>query len=109
MEERLSLVHSVRPAAAQANRPGTRPPLLLLLHGVGANERQMTGIAPAFDPRFVVVSVRSPLPMGPDAFGWFHVTFTANGPVIAKEEASDAWGRIARFANEAVGYPIEEI
>lgn len=103
MEERLSLVHSVRPAAAESNRPGTRPPLLLLLHGAGANERQMTAIAPAFDPRFVVASVRSPLTMGPSGFGWFHITFTATGPVIAEEEASAAWGQIARFAAEAVG------
>jgi phospholipase/carboxylesterase len=102
MEQHLSFVHTMRPAAREANAPGTRPPLLLLLHGVGANERQMASIAPAFDPRFVVASVRSPLTMGPDAFGWFHVTFTANGPVIAEEEASSAWARIARFADEAV-------
>jgi phospholipase/carboxylesterase len=62
----------------------------------------MTAIAPAFDPRFVVASVRSPLTIGPDAFGWFHVAFTANGPVIAEEEAAAAWVRIARFAGEAV-------
>jgi phospholipase/carboxylesterase len=102
MQEKLSLVHSVRPAAPGTNGAGVRPPLLLLLHGVGANERQMTAIAPAFDPRLVVASVRSPLTMGPDAFGWFHVAFTANGPVIAEDEASDAWVRIARFAGEAV-------
>lgn len=98
----LSLVHSVRPPAIEAHAPGTRPPLLVLLHGVSANERQMAALAPAFDPRFIVLSVRSPLVMGPNAFGWFHVTFTANGPVIAEDEASAAWGRISRFADEAV-------
>jgi phospholipase/carboxylesterase len=102
MEESLSLVHTVRPAAPEANAPGAPPPLLLLLHGVGANERQMAAIAPAFDSRFVVISVRSPLAMGPNAFGWFHVTFAANGPLIAEEEAAAAWRSIARFADEAV-------
>lgn len=101
MEQDLSLVHTVRPATPEAGTPGSRPPLLLLLHGVGANERQMASIAPAFDPRFVVASVRSPLAMGPEAFGWFHVTFTSNGPVIAEKEAASAWARIARFADEA--------
>lgn len=78
------------------------PPLLLLLHGVGANESQMTALAPAFDPRFIVVSVRSPLVLGPNAFGWFHVRFTASGPVVAEEEAAAAWAGIAAFAGEAV-------
>jgi phospholipase/carboxylesterase len=98
----LSLVHEVRPAAPTTGAVGERPALLILLHGVGANERQMAQIAPAFDPRFVVVSVRSPLAIGPSAFAWFHVTFTAQGPVIATEEAEAGWTLLARFIDEAV-------
>ena len=103
----LSLEHEVRPAQPGANAVGTRPPLLLLLHGVGANERQMTAIAPAFDPRLVVVSARSPLSLGrgtsgQEAFGWFHVTFTADGPAIDREEAAVGWAHVAHFADEAV-------
>ena len=97
-----SLVHEVRPATPGANAPGERPPLLILLHGVGANERQMAQLAPAFDPRFVVVSARSPLVFGPGAFGWFHVSFTAGGPVIVAEEAKAGWTLLARFVDEAV-------
>lgn len=98
----LSLVHVVRQPAAGANPEGTRPPLLILMHGVGSNERQMTQLAPSFDPRFVVVSVRSPLGLGPDAYGWFHVTFTAQGPVIVPAEAEAGWKLVARFVDEAV-------
>ncbi|MDF1501396.1 alpha/beta fold hydrolase [Roseisolibacter sp. H3M3-2] len=102
----LSLVHDVRPPAPGANAEGARPPLLILLHGVGANERQMAALAPAFDPRFVVVSARSPLtlgrgPSGQEAFGWFHVTFTPEGPVIDRDEAAAGWAHVARFADEA--------
>ena len=101
----LSLVHTVRLPAPEANPSKERPPLLLLLHGVGANERQMSALAPAFDPRFVVVSVRSPLVLGPDAFGWFRVTFTPQGPVIVAEEAKAGWKLLAQFIEEAVaGY-----
>ena len=99
---RLSLAHEVRPAAPGANAPGERPPLLILLHGVGANEQQMMQLAPSFDPRFIVVSVRSPLVLGPNAFGWFHVTFTANGPKIVAEEAAAGWKQLAQFIDEAV-------
>lgn len=98
----LSLVHSVRPPAPGANADGERPPLLILLHGVGSNERSMAQLAPAFDPRFVVVSARSPLELGPNAFGWFHVSFTAQGPVIVAEEAEAGWRLLARFIDEAV-------
>ena len=99
---RLSLAHEVRPAAPGANAPGERPPLLILLHGVGANEQQMMQLAPSFDPRFIVVSVRSPLVLGPNAFGWFDVTFTANGPKIVAQEAAAGWKQLAQFIDEAV-------
>lgn len=97
-----SLVHTARPPAPDANTGGERPPLLILLHGVGANERQMAQLAPTFDPRFVVLSVRSPLVLGPNAFAWFHVTFTGQGPVIVAEEAEAGWKTLARFIDEAV-------
>jgi phospholipase/carboxylesterase len=98
----LSLVHAVRPPAPGANPAGARPPLLILMHGVGANERQMTALAPEFDPRLVVVSVRSPLTLGPDAFAWFRVSFTAQGPVIVAEEAEAGWKHLAQFIDECV-------
>lgn len=98
----LSLVHSVRPAATGANAPSERPPLLVLLHGVGANERQMAQLAPAFDPRFIVVSARAPLTLGPGAFAWFHVTFTPQGPVLVPEELEAGWVLLARFIDDAV-------
>ncbi|NUS96193.1 MAG: alpha/beta hydrolase fold domain-containing protein [Gemmatimonadaceae bacterium] len=69
---------------------------------MGANEQQMAQLAPAFDPRFIVLSVRSPLVFGPNGFGWFHVTFTAQGPVIVAEEAEAGWTHLARFVDEAV-------
>ena len=98
----MSLVHMLRLPAPGSNADGERPPLLILMHGVGANEQQMSQLAPAFDARFVVVSVRSPLVFGPNAFGWFHVTFGAQGPVIVAEEAEAGWKLLARFIDEAV-------
>jgi phospholipase/carboxylesterase len=98
----LSLVHVVRMPTPGANAEAERPPLLILLHGVGANEGQMAAIAPAFDQRFVVVSARSPITLGPNAFGWFHVTFTPQGPQIVAEEAEAGWKLLARFVDEAV-------
>ena len=97
----FSLVHSVRPPTEQA-APGVRPPLLLLFHGVGSNEASMERLAPAFDPRFIVLSVRSPIALGPSSFAWFHVSFTAQGPSIVAEEAIDGWRKVSAFVDEAV-------
>lgn len=88
-----------RPAPAD---DGARPPLLILLHGVGSNERSMAQLAPAFDRRFLVLVARSPLVLGPDSFAWFRVRFTAAGPEIDAAEARAAWTLLARFIDEAV-------
>lgn len=43
-------------------RVGERPyPLLLLLHGRGADEDDLVGVAEELDPRFAVISLRAPL------------------------------------------------
>ena len=99
---RLSLEHLVRGPAPGVTPDGGRPPLLLLLHGVGSNERSMAALASAFDPRFLVVSARSPIVLAPDSFAWFHVSFTAQGPVIDAAEAAAGWAHVARFIDEAV-------
>ena len=101
MTASLSLHHVVRPPAAPP-APGDRAPLLVLLHGVGGNEDAMLALAPAVDPRFLVVSARGPIVLGPRAFGWFHVTFTPQGPAIDADEAAASWAAITRFVDEAV-------
>lgn len=93
-----ALHHLVRrPSAGQG-----KPPVLVLLHGVGSNERDIAALAPAMDPRFLVVSVRSPITLGPDAYAWFNVRFTAQGPVISVQEAKAGWETLARFIQDVV-------
>ena len=48
-------------------------PLLVLLHGYGANEADLFGLADQLPGEFVVASVRAPLAMGP-GFTWFPLT-----------------------------------
>ena len=96
----LSLVHRRR-EAKQAPAPGERSPLLILLHGLGSNELSMAAFAGAFDPRFVVLSARSPIQLAQYAYGWFHVQFTPQGSVINREEAEAGWKHVASFIEEA--------
>lgn len=92
-----TLHYVVRPPTTQTKG---KPPVLVLLHGIGSNERDMASLAPELDGRFIVVSVRSPIQIGPDAFAWFQVRFTPQGPSIDASQAEAGWKRLAGFIQE---------
>jgi phospholipase/carboxylesterase len=48
-------------------------PLLLLLHGYGANERDLFDMAEAVDPRLHIVSARAPLSLPWGGYAWYHL------------------------------------
>lgn len=75
MNLELSLVNLYRPADPAEGAPW----LLVLLHGVGSNEADVFGLAPAVPGRFHVVSLRAPNVMGPGAFGWFSFVVRPDG------------------------------
>jgi len=49
---------------------GKKPPLLVLLHGHGANERDLLPMIPRLDPRIAVASPRAPFQIGRDNYSW---------------------------------------
>ena len=51
----FSLFHHVAPPKGGLE---SKPPLLLLLHGYGANEDDLFSLAPYLDGRFMIVSAR---------------------------------------------------
>jgi phospholipase/carboxylesterase len=97
---KFSLVHAVREPAGNTREPA---PLLLLLHGVGSNEQDLIGLAPALDPRFFVVSARAPVTLGHGSYGWYHVQFTPNGHIIDADEAERSLGLLVDFVGELAG------
>lgn len=50
-----------------------KPPLLLLLHGIGADENDLFGLAPFLDERFFIVSVQAPFVLPYGGFAWFEL------------------------------------
>jgi phospholipase/carboxylesterase len=56
------------------------PPLLVMVHGIGADEHDLLPLAPHLDPRLYVVSLRAPRPYGP-GFAWFDIAWRADGSV----------------------------
>lgn len=50
-----------------------KSPLLLLLHGIGADENDLFGLAPFLDERFFIASVRAPFTLPYGGFAWFEL------------------------------------
>ena len=94
----LSLAHLARPAKTPVEG---QAPLLIQLHGVGSNERDLFEFAELLDPRFVVVSARAPLIAGPDSFAWFDVRFLPQGNVINVEQLRASRDALVQFIGEA--------
>jgi len=94
----FSLAHLVH----KPEIPSTNPPVLILLHGVGSNEQDLMGLAPELDPRFLIVSARAPITLGPGSFAWFHVQFAPTGFLINPAEAEESRKKVLQFVDEVV-------
>ena len=79
---------------------GGRPPLLLLLHGVGSNEADLFSLAPYLDGRFLVVSARAPVVLGPGSYGWFRIEFTPEGMAADLAQARRSLEMLPGFIDE---------
>ena len=82
--------------------PTHRPPLLVLLHGVGGNETGLERFAAMVDPRLLVLSVRAPFTYAPGAYRWFDVRSPAQGSDIDAGEAEHSRLAVIQFINDAV-------
>lgn len=77
-----------------------KPPLVLLLHGVGSNEQDLFSFANELPGNFLVVSVRAPYAMGPDSYAWYHIDFNSKEPVIDADQEEKSRKMIIQFIHE---------
>jgi len=95
----FSLFHQVAPPKGGLE---SKPPLLLLLHGYGANEDDLFSLAPYLDGRFMVVSARAPIMLQPMSYAWFNLGFTPQGIVVNPEEVESSRRTVHKFLGEIV-------
>ena len=105
----LPLTFLKRPAA-----PGTpRPWLLVLMHGVGSNERDLFSLADQVPDRFCVLSLRAPYTLGPGSYSWFDFSVDAAGVRdihAAQEAASRAQlEQLLAMASQQLDIPPERV
>lgn len=78
-------------------------PLLVMLHGYGSNERDLFSLAPEFDERLRIISVRAPLQLAEQMYGWFPIDFTDDGITVDRKAAGMAREQLAGFLQEIIG------
>ena len=93
----FSLHHLVR----QPETPSDKPPLLILLHGVGSHEFDLFSLAQYVDKRFLVLSARAPNTLGPNSYAWFPVQIQPDKFIIDPEKAESSRKTIIQFVTEA--------
>ncbi len=92
----MSLEHVVRPPG----EPSGRPPMAILLHGLGADEQDLFGLAPVLDPRLLVVSARAPREAQPMGYSWFDIDWSEFPPRIDFQQVVESRGAILRLVGE---------
>ena len=72
--------------------PSERPPLLVLLHGVGADEHDLMPLADGLDPQLFCASLRAPHEAQGMGRAWFAIDWSTSPPAydLAEAEASRA-------------------
>src|SRR5699024_615301 len=72
-------------------------PLLIVMHGFGANERDLAPLVPMLPGEFAAACIRAPLPLPelPGGFAWFPITDNPGMP--AKEIADEAVAAVSSW------------
>ncbi|MGY5849522.1 alpha/beta hydrolase [Salegentibacter sp. F14] len=99
MQTSLSLHHLVR----QPNTETENPPLLIMLHGYGSDEKDLFSFAQELPGDFLILSVRAPYPMQPYGNAWYAIHWDqTDGKFSDDEQAVESRDRIANFIDEAI-------
>lgn len=98
-ERPANLHYLIRPA-----KNNTKPaPAVILLHGIGGNEQGLFKIKEQIPEKFTVISVRSPLKLGPDSYGWYRTDFSVPGkPVYNPAHVKEAGNLLFRFLEQII-------
>lgn len=79
-----------------------QPPLLVLLHGVGADERDLLPVAAHLDPRLLCVSLRAPRPYPVMGHSWFDIDWSTEPPAYDLVQAEESRAAVAALVPDLV-------
>lgn len=76
-----------------------KPPVIILMHGVGSNEKDLFSFANQLPDSFLVISLRAPITLGKDSYTWYHLSFENGKPISNPVEAEASRLMIIDFIN----------
>ncbi len=77
------------------------PPLLILLHGYGSNEKDLFSFAEELPKELLIVSAQAPYEMGYGGYAWYAINFDdVNGKFSDLKQARTSIDTIAGFIDE---------
>jgi len=98
----LTLVHKIVPPGPQTREPF---PALVFLHGRGADEDDLLGLAPFLDPGFLILSVRAPFQFPAGGWTWYELHGVGKPH---QQEFAESYDRLGQFlADLKKQYPVD--
>lgn len=82
--------------------PQQGAPLVILLHGYGANEYDLFELHRFFGDSFHTLSVRAPFVLAPYSFAWFELAFTTEGIAVDPHQARKSVLLLIEFIQAAI-------
>lgn len=77
------------------------PPLLILLHGYGSNEKDLFSFAEELPSDLLIISAQAPYPMDFGGHAWYAINFDdKNGKFSDLKQARESVHKIANFIDE---------
>ncbi len=73
------------------------PPVIILLHGIGSNEKDLFSFADQLPDKFLVISARAPHAVARDSYAWYQVDFSKGKPVFSEEQEAESKNIILQF------------
>jgi phospholipase/carboxylesterase len=98
-----TLFHKIIPPQ---NETGQKHPCLILLHGRGADENDLLGLAQQLDKRLLIISARAPLPFD-FGFGytWFEMMENFQPDISTLKQSLDT---LTQFLDDVIhNYPVD--
>lgn len=96
----MSLTRRLREPSAPGS--GEKPPLLVLLHGRGADENDLFGLAPHLDGRFFVASPRAPYATPYGGYAWFELEIEPHRVSVSAREFEESLRAVVGLTEELV-------
>ena len=73
---------------------------VVLLHGVGSNEKDLFSLSNQLPDNWFVISPRGPFTIGQDRYAWYQVDFSTGKPIINAEQEKQSRKLIIDFIKE---------